>query len=111
MKNIKMLMILICFLSACKSGSEIKPVTQPTQCNIQHPDADGYLKAICEHLVDQKRDVSPGKADGYEIRSVVPSVEAGREVVRVYLNCCYTGDLAVIDLKTKKVIQFSLGPK
>jgi hypothetical protein len=107
-------MMAACLLFACTSkldNSNIKPVAQATECRIEQPDADGYLKTICEYLVEKKVDVSPGRVDTYGIRQLVRSKEAERDVINVYLNCCYLGDLAVIDSKTKQVIRFSVGPK
>ena len=81
------------------------------QCAIKNPDSDGYLQAICEYIVENKIDLSPGHPDTYQIREIVKSHENSKELLLIYLNCCYLGDSATIDPETKKVTSFKLGAK
>ena len=74
-------------------------------------DKNGYLKKICQHIVKNKINISPGKAHQYQIKNVINITENGKNYVEVQLSCCYMGDRAVIDPETGKVIRFSLGSK
>jgi hypothetical protein len=35
----------------------------------------------------------------------------GRSVILIFLNCCYLGDVATVDVETGEVIDFRLGAK
>jgi hypothetical protein len=35
----------------------------------------------------------------------------GRSVILIFLNCCYLGDVAIVDAATGEVIDFRLGAK
>lgn len=82
-----------------------------TGCTPKPDDPEQYLARICEYIRANHIDVSPGDPDGYTIKAIDERVEDGRPVVWVFLNCCYMGDIAVIDKQTGAVIRFQIGPQ
>jgi hypothetical protein len=52
-------------------------------------------------------DVSPADPNRYRITRL----EDGREVVRVFLDCCYLGDVAIIEKQSGAVLMFRPGAK
>jgi len=54
-------------------------------CNTAGTDPDGYLKKICSHIVENKLDVNPGKADKYEIREISEIEKNGKKLIMVQL--------------------------
>ena len=99
-------------LSAC-----VAPTTPPqagrtvtaAECPAADADPDGYLRAICLYLVAEGIDVAPGRPNGYTIKRVETVERDGQRVVWVFLNCCYLGDIAVIDPDTGQVLEFRVG--
>ena len=55
----------------------------------------------------------PEAAEGLEADRAVgrPHVDQRLVVVLVFLNCCYLGDVAIVDAETGEVIDFRLGAK
>ena len=80
-------------------------------CDIEDPDPKGYLLLICNHIVENKIDVRPGKPNEYQIRKISETKHNGKYALLIHLSCCYLGDRAVIDPDTKKVLNFDLGDK
>jgi hypothetical protein len=80
-------------------------------CPPRTDDPSGYLTSICRHIQEQQINVSPADPAQYQIKSTEERTENGRKVVWVFLNCCYLGDIAVIDKETGQVIQFRVGAK
>jgi hypothetical protein len=80
-------------------------------CPAPNVDENGYLNKICEHLVANKIDVSPGHPARYKIKSVREFKHKGKRVIEVRLDCCYMGDSAILDEESGKVISFRPGPK
>jgi hypothetical protein len=84
---------------------------RPASCGPRADDPQGYLLRICEYVKANNIDVSPGDPGGYQIKRVEQRTEDGRQVVWVFLNCCYLGDIAVIDKQSGQVISFRVGAK
>lgn len=80
-----------------------------TSCPSPIADPNGYLVAICEYIRDNDIDVSPADPADYEIIRTEMSDQNGRSVILVFLNCCYMGDVAIIDAETGEVIDFRIG--
>lgn len=88
-------------------------------CVIQNPDPDGYLFKICQYLKAHHLNVSPANPTKYKIIGIEEGEysrwENGKkittEAIIIKLNCCYLGDFAFIDKKTKEVIGFRVGAK
>jgi len=89
-------------------------------CKIENPDPDGYLLKICEYLKQHKDDIDVAPADPakYKIKSIVENgeyskYEGEKEIITkakvVNLDCCYMGDAAYFDKKTKELIGFRVG--
>ncbi|MFC1610121.1 hypothetical protein ACFL6C_04255 [Myxococcota bacterium] len=94
------------------------------ECVDRPEDSTGYLKLICEFLAANldRYEIDPNTL---EIEQVIPgdeydaSVGPGRSdwldkyansaYHLVGLNCCYTGDWAVIEVDTETVVDFSVG--
>jgi hypothetical protein len=47
----------------------------------------------------------------YQIVRTEMSERDGRSVILIFLNCCYLGDVATVDVETGEVIDFRLGAK
>ena len=80
-------------------------------CPPTDADPNGYLNRICDYLVKKKIDVAPGSPSQYKIIKVVLVEKDGRKLVEVRLNCCYMGDMAIIDVASGEVVEFHHGPK
>jgi len=83
--------------------------TQANSCPPRPDDATGYLVAICEYLLENQIDVSPGKPQTYNILRIEEIDSDAGVIVVVYLDCCYMGDRAQINKKTGDVLSFQLG--
>jgi hypothetical protein len=79
------------------------------QCEPRQDDPEGYLFKICLYIQEKQIDVSPADPTNYHIKRIEEHTESGREVLWVFLNCCYLGDIAVIDKATGEVIRFQVG--
>ena len=98
-------LILLLALAVCRSRQTAASCPPPTA------DPNGYLTTICQYIRDNDIDVSPGNPAQYEIVRTQPSERDCRSVVLVFLNCCYLGDVAVLDAETGEAIDFRLGAK
>jgi hypothetical protein len=79
-------------------------------CLPRDDDPTGYLVKICQYLLAHSATIHVGvDPNGYHIESIEQRTEAGRDVLWVRLDCCFTGDIAFIDPATGEVIGFSLG--
>jgi hypothetical protein len=87
------------------------PTPTAKSCQPQPDDPEGYLLAICRHIQDRKLDVSPADPTAYRIKRVEERRQGDREVVWVFLSCCYLGDIAVFDKASKELIEFRPGAK
>lgn len=79
------------------------------ECRPRPDDPTGYLVKICEFLAASDNiyvDVDPNL---YNIESIATQEWNGRDVIWVYLDCCYMGDIAFIDPETEEVLDFSPG--
>jgi hypothetical protein len=85
-----------------------RPVTA-ADCPAADADPDGYLRVICLYLVETGRNVAPARPNAYTIKRVEVVERDGRSEVWVFLNCCYLGDIAVIDPATGNVLEFRVG--
>jgi len=90
---------------------------------IQRPDdPTGYLQPICQFMVEKLScyELDPNKI---EIVEIVPGSEEQRggpggpisqyttdDFDFVLLNCCYSGDRAIMHVASKTCVQFILGP-
>jgi hypothetical protein len=80
------------------------------ECRPRDDDPTGYLVLICEYLVAHADTIITGvDPNSYNIERIEPRTEDGRDVLYVWLDCCYMGDYAVIDVETGEVIAFSPG--
>jgi hypothetical protein len=80
-------------------------------CHPREDDPQGYLFKICLYIQEKKLDVSPANPTEYRLKQIEEHTEGGREVIWVYLSCCYLGDMAIIDKASGEVIDFRLGAK
>jgi hypothetical protein len=78
-------------------------------CEPRQDDPEGHLFKICAYIITNQIDVSPADPTAYQIKRIEPRAENGREVLWVFLNCCYLGDIAIIDKETGQVIKFHVG--
>jgi hypothetical protein len=85
--------------------------TAATPCPSPTADPDGYLANICQYVRDNNLDVSPGNPARYQIVRTEMSERNGRSVILIFLNCCYLGDVAIVDAATGEVIDLQLGDK
>jgi len=83
----------------------------PRLCQPRTDDPQGYLFKICTYLQTNKIDVSPADPTAYQIKRIEERTEGDQAVVWVFLNCCYLGDIAVIDKASGEVIDFRVGAK
>lgn len=102
-------LVCACSLPVALPGAQ-RPVTA-AECPPADADPDGYLRTICLYLVEEGTDVAPARPNGYTIKRLEDVQSEGRTVVWVFLNCCYLGDIAVIDSATGQVIEFRVGAK
>jgi hypothetical protein len=88
-------------------------VEQPTAdaCPPRPDDSTGYLVTICRYIQEKGLNVDPANPAEYQIKRIEEGTENGRAVVWVFLNCCYLGDIAIIDKDTGQVIDFRVGAK
>ena len=83
----------------------------PAECQPRDDDPQGYLFKICTHLQANEIDVTPGDPTRYRIKHMEERTENNRTVVWVFLDCCYMGDIAIIDKASGEVIDFRVGPQ
>jgi len=82
----------------------------PVECLPRDDDPTGYLVLICEYLVAHADTIYTAvDPNSYNIERIEPRTEDGRDVLYVWLDCCFMGDYAVIDAATGEVIAFSPG--
>lgn len=81
----------------------------PSHCDPRPDDATGYLVPICQYILANAIDVSPADPNHYAIKRLEERVEAGRVVVWVFLDCCYLGDIAIVDKESGAVRSFRPG--
>jgi hypothetical protein len=86
-------------------------MAQPRPCAPRSDDPDGYLFAICQYIREQQIDVAPADPTAYTIKRIEEASRADRPVLLIFLNCCYLGDVAVIDKTSGQVIDFRPGAK
>ncbi len=77
-------------------------------CFWANKDTNGYLEKICKYIIENKIG-GANEPTKYGITGSQEQEYKGREVIAVFLNCCYTGDVAYIDKETQEVIGFRLG--
>jgi hypothetical protein len=79
-------------------------------CLPRDDDPTGYLVKICQYLLAHRDTIHVATdPNSYHIESIERRTEAGRNVLWVRLDCCFTGDIAIIDTATDEVIGFSVG--
>ena len=78
-------------------------------CPLRENDPHGYLTLICRYVHENDIDVKPADPARYEIKETAESMENGRPLVTIFLNCCGMGDMAVIDSDTGEVLSFRAG--
>jgi hypothetical protein len=78
-------------------------------CTRQENDPNGYLFKICEYI--KKEDRYSDLPCRYDVKSVETDTLDGRTVAKVILTCCFLGDIAYFDFKTKELIRISYGAK
>jgi hypothetical protein len=84
-----------------------------SKCVCEHKpyDKEDYLFKICMYVKEKKLDVSPADPCNYHIREIVTEKIDNKEVVVVYLDCCYLGGGAIFDKQTNDIIDFWIGDK
>ncbi|MBI5879082.1 MAG: hypothetical protein HZB53_15655 [Chloroflexi bacterium] len=97
--------VLSVLLAACG------PFAGAPKCVARADDPGGYLLKICNYVVDNKLDISPGTPETLAIREIGKATYQGGEVIVIYLACCYMGDRAFIDPQSGAVVGYSLGAK
>lgn len=107
-----MRLFLLLALAACQdAGPDLE-----TECEPRPDDETGYLEPICAYIVDTF-DSYPEDPNDLEIEQVVSGSEDPRgdgqyattQYDHVFLSCCFTGDIAVMDTSTNQVVYFELG--
>ncbi len=93
------------------SGMWLLRPARADRCDARPDDPTGYLQPICQHILANNIDVSPADPNDYRIKHMEDRVEDGREIVWVFLDCCYLGDIAVIDKESGAVLSFRPGAK
>jgi hypothetical protein len=93
------------------AGAGAYVALRPAPCGPRADDPQQYLLRICEHVRANAIDVSPADPARYGIKRLEERAEDGRQVVWVFLNCCYLGDIAVIDKASGQVLSFRVGAK
>lgn len=83
----------------------------PRDCPPRPDDSTGYLVAICRYVRAKNIDVSPANPATYNIKRIESRTQGTRQVVWVFLDCCYLGDMAVIDPASGEVLSFQAGAK
>jgi hypothetical protein len=106
-RTLLLLLALTLFLTLafCIAREKTRP------CPSSTADPQGYLAAICQHIRDNDVNVSPADPTRYGIIRTEMSEQNGRSVILVFLNCCYLGDVAILDAETGEVIDFRVGAK
>jgi len=109
------LMALAFVFGGC-GGDDQGAVPMVTSCMPRPDDSTGYLESICEYIIDQvgTYEIDPNTI---EVREIVPGDQNELAVPPydtveydwVYLDCCYTGDVAVIERASGVVVDFHLG--
>ena len=69
-------------------------------------DPANYLYKVCIYVKKNKINISPANPCNYKIKEIDDN---SAKITYVYLDCCYLGDLAVFDKKTKEIIRFTIG--
>ncbi len=78
-------------------------------CMRRENDPDDYLVKICHYLkaTDRYTDL-PCR---YDLKKISMDTLDGKTVTKVELTCCYLGDVAYFDRKTKELLTISYGAK
>ena len=96
---------LFLFISSCSQPT-------PTQsCPSRKDDTDGYLLKICTYIREKGIDVSPADPTAYQIKRIEEGVYEGQPATWVYLDCCFMGDVAIINKASGEIINFWVGPQ
>jgi hypothetical protein len=109
MAILKRLWLMVALLSTLGLGCASP---DPSSCpNRGADDPDGHLLRICRYILEKKIDVSPANPATYNIKRIEPHSDNGQETLWVFLDCCYLGDIAVVDKATGEVLSFQPGAK
>lgn len=101
-------LLMVACAALLAAGVWLRPAAPP-RCDPRPDDPTGYLVAICRHILANAIDVAPADPNRYQIKRLEERVEEGRAVVWVFLDCCYLGDIAVVDKETGAVRSFRPG--
>ncbi len=77
----------------------------PVECKQDPGDPDNFLYKICEYLRSRNR--YSELASKYRIKKVTRDTLDNKTVIKVSLSCCYFGDVAYFDLRTKELISIN----
>ncbi len=107
--------LLLMALTACTPFTGLpKQASNPNSgaehCPPRQNDTTGYLTTICMYIYAKQIDVSPARPAEYEIKRIEEQLWNGRPAVWVFLNCCYLGDIAIMDKDSGAVLDFRPGP-
>jgi hypothetical protein len=114
MRHFLFLFVLCALYSSCDSKKSVE--LRDIECEPRPDDSTGYLEPICNYLVDTfgTYDVDPNTLDIERVESGADYGSAQdpyntAQYDYVFLDCCYTGDGAVIDTNTLEVVEFWIG--
>jgi hypothetical protein len=94
-------------ISSCEAGKALR--ISNCHCNEIENDSENYLFKVCKYLKQQGD--SSNIPCSYGVKGISKAELEGQPVIKVELNCCYLGDVAFFDPKTKKLIKFYYGAK
>lgn len=77
------------------------------ECQKRNDDPNDYLFKTCTYL--KLTNNTSKQACRYEISAITETTYNGKKAIEVSFNCCYLGDRAYFDPKTKKLISFAYG--
>ena len=82
------------------------------ECVPRQDDPHGYLQAVCQYIQAKGLDVSPADPTAYHLKRLEERTGAnGRVELWLFLDCCYLGDIAILDPATGAVLEFRAGAK
>ena len=108
--------VLFALMVGCGSGSERVTLDSGFECVERPDDETGFLQPICEYLVTEfdEYDADPNTLEVVQIIAGEDWTRTGSRFadadhVFVGLSCCFTGDWAVVEESSGRVVEFILG--
>lgn len=106
-----LILVLVIVVSGCAltSGQGPDPVDlSQVECEPREDDPEGYLFTICKYLKENE-EYYPVDPNQLTIVKMEMKEYEGRQAIYIELDCCYAGDMAVIDAETGEVLIFWFG--